>query len=128
MATDPQDIGKVRLLIADTGTGEDQLLTDTQISVFLDLNGGSIRLAAAEALEAIAVSEVLVSKKIRTQDLTTDGPAVSAELRRLAAHQRDLAAREEDTAAGWDGFDVVATVPGSRRPELTEHYTETWGL
>lgn len=122
----PQDIGKVRLLIADTC--DDPLLSDTDISGFLDLNAGSIRLAAAEALEAIAVSEVLVSKKIRTQDLTTDGPAVAAELRRLAALQRALAAKAEDDAAGWDGFDVVATVAPSRRPEAAEHLSDVWGM
>lgn len=128
MAT-AEDIATVRLLIADTATDEaDRLLTDAQVTSFLTLNSANTRLAAADALEAIAVSEVLVSKKIRTQDLTTDGPAVAAELRRLAALHRDLAAKAEDDAAGWDGFDVVATVPASVRPEAAEHITEIWGL
>lgn len=75
----------VRLLITDTGTGTDQLFTDDQINAFLGMYDDNVNRAAAKALLVIAASEVLVSKKIRTQDLSTDGPAVSAELRALAA-------------------------------------------
>lgn len=126
---EPADIGTVRLLITDVATVEaDQLFTDEQVAAFVDLNAGAVRLAAADALEAIAVSEVLVSKKIRTQTLSTDGPAVAAELRALAARQRALHA--EAVAAEDEGFfDVVDTVVSYRRPELTEHgYSEFWGL
>lgn len=102
--------------------GENDLLNDDDYDVLLQAHDGNARLAAADALDAIAASEVLVSKKIRTQDLSTDGPAVAAELRALAQRQRDLAA-----AAADDGiFDVVDTLAGCRRPELTEH--EVWGL
>lgn len=123
---EPADIATVRLLIVDVAEpADDRLFTDAQVGAFIDLNAGAIRLAAADALEAIAVSEVLVSKKIRTQTLTTDGPAVSAELRALAARQRQLHA--EAVAAEDEGFfDIVDTVTSCRRPELTEH--ECWGL
>jgi hypothetical protein len=128
MAVTPEQIALVRLYIADLGAGDEQLLTDEQLTVLLDANGEAVRLAAADALEAIAASEVLVSKKIRTQTLTTDGPAVSAELRALAARQRQLHAEAVD--ADDEGFfDVVDTVVSYRRPELTEHgYSEFWGL
>lgn len=114
------DIDTIRLIIADTGEGEDQLLSDAQLQSFLDLSGGSVRLAAASALEAIAVSEVLVSKKIRTQDLSTDGPAVVSALLELAKTQRTL--EDED----WEGFDIVPTVDPVRRPEHTRPVV--WGL
>ena len=103
------------------------LPTDSIVTIdaYLELNlvAGvpNVRLAAADALEAIAVSEVLVSKKIRTNDLTTDGPAVSAELRALAKQLRDRAEREIDAADAYDGFDLVGTLPSCAcgRPELT---------
>lgn len=115
----------VRLYIADLGTGDEQLLSDDQLNALVTANAGALRLAAADALEAIAASEVLVSKKIRTQDLSTDGPAVSAELRALAKQHRAL--HQEGIDAEDDGFfDVVDTIPSRCRPELTEH--EVWGL
>lgn len=113
----------VRLLIADVDTNN-PLITDEQIQVYLDLNTGRVRRAAADALDAIAVSEALVSKKIRTQDLTTDGPALAAELRAHAKRLRDQGDAEEDDT--WGGFSLVDTLPASRRPEHTQH--EAWGL
>lgn len=121
------DYATLRLLIADTDP-DNQLLTGEQLEGLLILNNGDLRLAAAEALEAIAASEVLVSKKIRSQDLSTDGPAVSAELRALATALRDrVAAAEED-----DIFDLVPQ-PSRWRPELADLrrsllYPEVWGL
>lgn len=124
MAVNPEDVSAVRALIADP-PGSGSLLTDETLGVYLDLNSSNIRLAAADALEAIAVSEVLVSKKIRTQDLTTDGPAVSAELRALAKRLRDAAQAAAGLADAFDGFDVVDTVPsgcGPLDPELVPRY------
>lgn len=122
------DIATIRLIIADLDdSAEGQLFTDVELEKFLTLSSGSVRLAAADALEAIASSELLVSKKIRTQDLQTDGPAVAAELRRMAATQRDLYRQEDDS---WDGFDVVSTVGVRQRPEHTNYFgtDEFWGL
>lgn len=120
------DISVVRSLTADTDPTA-YLLTDEQIDAYLTLEGGNVWRAAATALDTIAVSEVLVGKKIRTQDLATDGPAVSAELRSQAAQYRARAAA--DDAASSVGL-VVGVVPlwGERtRPEGTEHAT-IWGL
>lgn len=126
MAATPEQIALVRLYTGDPA-GATALLTDEQITAFVDDNGGHPRLAAAAALEAIAASEVLVSKKIRTQDLTTDGPAVSAELRALAKQHRDR--HQELVDADDDGlFDIADTITGCRRPELTSRPYEVWGL
>lgn len=97
------DVGKVRLLIPDTDE-DNALLIDPQIQAFLSMEG-SVKLAAAAALDVIASSEVLVSKVIRTQDLQTDGAKVSAELRARAASIR----QQVDEGVGDDavGFDVV---------------------
>jgi len=114
--------GQVRLLIADIDEAN-QLLGDNEIAGYLarygaEANGpvsprGPISRAAADALDTIASSEALVSKKIRTGDgLSTDGPAVAAELRKHAAQLR-ARAREEDDEDGVTGgyLDVLEFRP-----------------
>lgn len=96
-------IGLVRLLATDLDE-ESPLFTDAQITAFLTLEGSNTRLAAAQALDTIASNEALVSKKIRTQDLSTDGPAVAKELRDRATELR----RQVDTGQGTSGEDDSA--------------------
>lgn len=122
---DPDPIDTVRLLIADVDPAR-QLITDMQLEAFLSLNNGNVRCAAAEALETIATSEVLVSKVIRTQDLQTNGAAVAAELRSRAADLRSLAAQADYLADPV--FDVTPMAgPRPCPPELTAHPV-VWGL
>lgn len=114
-------IRAVRLLIADTDPAR-QILADLDVEDFLTLQGADpadtatplrlVRLAAADALDAIATSEALVSKAIRTQDLATDGPKLAKELRERAAGLRALVA-EADAAADGGFFDVVEFPSGS---------------
>lgn len=91
-------VDDVRLLTADLDTGN-PVLSEEQYNKLLALYKGDTRRAAARALRIMAASEVLISKVIKTQDLSTDGRAVSAELRALA-EQLDAEAEAEDTAAG----------------------------
>lgn len=93
------DVGMVRLLIADVDP-DNPLFQDAQIEGFLGL-AGSLKRAAADALDAIARSEVLISKKITTQDLATDGPAVARELRESAKALRDQAADDANSPEAW---------------------------
>lgn len=98
------DIGLVRLLITDVD--EDNLLfDDAQITAFLTLEGGTVKLAAAAALDAIARSEALVSKVIRTQDLATDGAKLAAELRASATELRRQVSDGDSDDDG--GFEIV---------------------
>lgn len=107
---------QVRLLIGDT---DKAMFDDHEIAAFMALNPGSARRSAAQALDVIAVSEALLSKKITSQDLATDGPAVAEALRKQAAALRAQADEEEAAAGG--AFDVVEWPYGqARRPELTE--------
>lgn len=121
------DKGTVRLLIADVSTDEaKRLLTDDQVQAFIDLEGGNLKRAAAAALDAIATSEVLVSKVIRTQDLQTDGAKVADALRKQAQALRDQADAVDEMDD--DGlFDIVDTLPAGCRPEHTNRLT-VWGL
>lgn len=112
-------IGQVRLLIPDVD--EDNLLfTDPQVSGFLTLEGESVRLAAAQALDVIASNEAMISKVIRTQNLQTDGAKLAQALMARATSLRQQAAEGygDDDA----GFAIVDYDPltGLTRAELAE--------
>lgn len=112
-------VGMVRNLISDTVQRKDPknptsdaeyLFEDARIASFLSINNGNVRLASADCIDAIADNESLVSKKIRTEDLQTDGPAVTNALRLHATSLRAQAKREqedEDMAGGMDIVDYV---------------------
>lgn len=91
------DVGMIRLLITDVDE-DAPLFEDAQLAAFLDREDGSVKLAAATALETIARSEVLIGKKITTQDLSTDAPAVARELRESAAALRKQVEKDEQDA------------------------------
>lgn len=103
-------VGQVRLLTTDVDEAF-PLHTDADLTAFLALEGGNVKRAAAASLEAISTSEVLVGKKITTQDLSTDGPAVAKDLRERAKTLREQADRADDDQDDADdgyGFDAVA--------------------
>jgi hypothetical protein len=114
MAIDTTALRQFRLLTADTGATP--ILTEAEAGDFLAMHGldpeaagaplATLKRAAADALDAIASSEALVSKKIRTQaGVSTDGPAVAAALRAHAKELRAQAAELDD-----DGDDVAFEV------------------
>lgn len=117
---------QIRALIADTS--EPRLFTDEEIQVYLDLylpvgdpvSRRHVWWAAADALEAIATSESLISKKIRTQDLSTDGPAVAADLRKHAASLRQRA-DEEAEALDAGVFEVYSLADLHNEGEEAHH-------
>lgn len=90
------DVGKVRLLISDVDAGE-LVFSDDEIQAFLDLEGGSVKLAAAQAIDTNATNEALASKVLKDHQLSTDGAAVANAMRRHAAALREQALGDEDT-------------------------------
>jgi len=117
-----QALGQVRLLISDVDE-DNELLNDAQLTGYLarygtEANGpvvprGPVSRAAADALDAIATSEALVSKVIRTGDgVNTDGAKLADALRKHAASLR-ARAKEEDEEDGVTGgyFGVAEFVP-----------------
>lgn len=104
----------VRLLIADTDPAT-RMFSTRQIAAFLRLNSDNVRRAAAQALDTIASNETLVSKKITTQDLSTDGPAVAASLRAQAKELRRQADSGEGDSDSF-GFEIVDFEPYACRP------------
>lgn len=87
--TSGDDRDTLRLLIGDTDVEveDDHFFEDEELNIFLALEG-DLKLATAQALDSLASSEVMIQKKIRILDLTTDGPSVAAELRARATELR----------------------------------------
>lgn len=111
--------GQVRLLISDVDE-QNQILTDDMIDGFLAL-AGSPRRAAADALDAIATSEALIGKVIRSQDLSTDGAKVAEALRGHARQLRAQADAEDDALAPLDvAVFEFRPYPTSYGPEAAE--------
>ena len=69
---------------------------------------GDVRRATALALETISSDEATVLRVIRIADLTTNGPALAAELRARAAALRQQALDAEPGEGG--GFDIAEGV------------------
>lgn len=105
------DVGKIRLLIFDTNASS-YVFEDGELAVFLDLEGDSLKRAAALALETMASNEAFVLKVITLMDLRTDGAATARALLARAGLLRGQADDEEfavDGAFDWaemvvDGF------------------------
>ncbi|ASX99255.1 hypothetical protein SEA_MOLIVIA_31 [Arthrobacter phage Molivia] len=108
-------VGQVRSLIPDIKKYDDPenpladaayIFEDDQIQAFLAVNGDKVKLAAAQAIDALAINEAYISKKIRTEDLSTDGPAVADAMRKGADALRRQQ-RDEDQALGLEENFVV---------------------
>lgn len=100
----------VRLLIADTSAAN-RIFSTQQIAQFLRLNGDNIRRAAAQALDVMASNEAMVSKVIKTKDLSTDGAKVADSLRKQAAELRRQADDGEDSSDDASGFEIAEFNP-----------------
>lgn len=107
------DVGMIRLLIPDTDL-DNLLFTDAEVTALLTLEASVIKRAVAAALDVVASNEAMVGKVIRSQDLSTDGAKVSAELRARATELRRQV--NEDDVATAGGLDIVDFVdPFTRR-------------
>lgn len=88
------------------------LFTDGQIQTYLSLNDNSVKRAVADAVEVLATSEAYISKKIKTEDLETDGPAVANAMLNRARQLRQSADREDER----DDMAFFQKVPFRPRP------------
>lgn len=124
-----EDLAVLRTLIPDDaavfGPAEDQyMFSDDQLGHFYKVGNGSPLRAAALANYALASSEALISKVIKTQDLATDGAKVAQALITKAdalMKQADNADASADNAY----FEIIDYGWGDYSPELTEG---TWRL
>lgn len=116
MAT-PETIQMVRDLIPDIeevdwedNGSPSTLFTDAQITTYLFVNDENIKRAAAQACRALAVSEALISKVIKTEDLQTDGAKVANALL-VAARDLEQSADRDDEREDGSAFDVIPYYP-----------------
>lgn len=110
----------IRLLISDLSIP--QTFGDAELRQFLTLEG-AVKLAAATALDTLASNEAMVSKKLKTLDLQTDGPAVASSLRAHAALLREQHYYALDGDSTEFEVTTLLGTPQWRRPgapELTE--------
>jgi len=105
--------GKTRLLCTDTdvaGGADAQYFEDAEIDFFLTAMGNNILRAAALALYTIAAQEVLLMKRIRLLDLSTDGPAEAKALKELAdTYQEKAALAEAEEGGGTFDYGEMVT-------------------
>lgn len=114
-APPPSDTHRqTRLLITDTDPAN-RLFSTLQLADFLAMNSGNIRRAAAQALDVLAANEALVSKVIKTKDLSTDGAKTADALRKQAAELRRQADAGEDITDDSTGFEIVEFEPSRCR-------------
>lgn len=97
------------MLIPDRDT-DAPFYTDAEVTAFLSLEGGSVRRAAAMALETMASDQAMVLKVIRLMDLSTDGAKTADALRASAARLRQQAdVADAASGATFDWAEMILT-------------------
>lgn len=106
-------VGQVRVLIPDLRKLEDlrdlrneprYLFTDDEILAFLAINNGNVKLAAADACDAIGMDKSLQLLVLKTDDKQTDGAKL---LLAIVGRARQLRAQARDDEENNLCFDVV---------------------
>lgn len=80
------DVGRVRLMIADTDL-ESAVFDDEEIAACLSLEGGDVRAAAARALESILADRARMARRVKVGGYEAEQQA-AADLRALADRYR----------------------------------------
>ena len=102
-------IGLVRQLCTDRDPDR-EIFRDEELAALLALTTGSVRYAAAAALDQVATSQALIRKNVEVNGLRTNGQAVANALHQQAESLRSRAAAE---AAEDDEYIDIIPGPGS---------------
>lgn len=117
----------IRTLVPDNAAvfDGDYLFSSADIKNFFTVAGGNMLRAAAYAKIAIGDSEALISKVIKTQDLSTNGAQVAEAFRKSAEALFKRA--DDDDAANAVSYSNIIDYPAWQdgSPELTEW---NWGI
>lgn len=99
--------GQVRLLLNDVDDTA-EVFSDDEIAAFLAIERGSVKRAAAQAIDSQATNEALALKVLKDHQVTTDGAKLADALRKHAAALREQAREDEDDDGFYaDVFDVL---------------------
>lgn len=100
-------IGMVRLRVTDTDPSR-PVMDNEEYTAFLSMAGGSVPLAAAMALEAIAVNEILCLKVVNLMGaIVTDAASAAKQLLAMAKTLRAEAASGIDAGPGFLSIEMV---------------------
>lgn len=92
------------------------MLTDADILGLLDQYSDSpdvaVKRAAADAMDIIASSEAMISKKIKILDLQTDGASIADSLRKHAQSLRDEVLNKDNQEPCFDIAEQINDGPG----------------
>ena len=117
------DLMLIRLNLGEDPDDEHtHLLSDEALTAWLEKYDNNTDRVTYHALRAIAASETLLSKKITSQHLSTDGPAVARSLLELAATYK-AAADESDDMVHFAGY---VPPPVARSLEAEEYRGPRW--
>lgn len=106
-------VGQVRVLIPDLRKLEDlrdlrneprYLFADEEIEALLTVNGGNVKLAAADACDAIGMDKALQLLVLKTDDKQTDGAKL---LSAIVGRAKQLRAQAREDEENNLCFDVV---------------------
>jgi len=99
-------VGKVRLNIPDTSAA-DAVFSDEEIQAFLDQEMGNVFFAAADACDVLATNQVYIQKVQTVNGTSTNGAAVSAELRARARTLREQGEKKNGSSTVSTGVAIV---------------------
>lgn len=108
------DIGRVRLRVSDTDATR-RIMDDEEYTAFFAMASGSVTLAAAMALETIAVNEVLCLKVVNLMGAIVTDAASAA--KQLLAQAKTLRAEYAQLGDGGSGFISIEMVNGQEMRE-----------
>lgn len=104
-------VGQVRVLIPDLRKLEDlrdlrneprYLFVDEEIEAFLAINSGNVKLAAADACDAIGMDKALQLLVLKTDDKETDGAKLLSAIVGRAKQLRASAREDEENNLCFD--------------------------
>jgi len=117
-------VGMVRLRVSDTNPDR-RIMDDEEYSAFLVMAQDSVPLAAAMALETIAVNEVLCLKVVNLMGaVITDAASAAKQLLAMAKSLRAEAASGIDAGVGFASIEMVDGVD-MRREKYAKYLEET---
>ena len=128
--------GKVRVLVGDTdpidletpttGLGQYAWYSDEELEVLGSLNGDNPKRVAVWVLSQVGVSQALLLKKWKSDDLEQDGPAIIKAMENTLKRLATEVEKEESLTGDLEFFGVYDTEISGPRLPYPERLTLDW--